>query len=151
MDWSVNFDLNAGIFVLKIRGVMTLEGAKACSEGYRNLPEYSPDLKQILDGSEVTDVDMDFEQMKQVVMAIRRLEGDSPQKLTGVVFAPGDALFGMARMYSQLRLSLVGGPFEVARTREGVVAALGVDRSTVYKLCGWTEPTLTATEQETLT
>ncbi|MCV6597446.1 MAG: hypothetical protein OIF40_10240, partial [Mangrovicoccus sp.] len=101
-------------------------------------PDYAEkDQFAIVDLSAVTQVGFGFRQMLGFVewaKSTRKIDGPYNP---GAVLAPGDAVFGMLRMYDQLGQNTLGYALNICRSREELARALGRSMTDLNRLCGW--------------
>ena len=120
------FDISRNLLLTTWRGrVVGADAVSAYFEIYA-LAEYAPQMVEIADMSEVTDMEISVDDMRRVIDTRHRLFGASRTKVA--VIAPDDLHFGMARMfraYSELAGAQIVVPFR--SRKEATVWAVSPD------------------------
>ncbi|ASP19355.1 hypothetical protein ANTHELSMS3_00636 [Antarctobacter heliothermus] len=93
---------------------------------YMDDPDYRLGRTELIDMSDATAMELNFEQVNTILMGVgRAIPKDTPPIRT-VILAPSDVAFGLARMYQSL--ADYSGLLEVSvhRTEAGALSELGL-------------------------
>lgn len=113
-------------------------------EQYVADPLYATCNTQVIDLSELTTIDADFRQVMSFVhRVIGKYERDD-RVVRGIMYAPDDVQFGMARMYGSLAGATQRLQIEIFRERQEVARALG---STIDDIWNTSAPAVTVTSR----
>jgi hypothetical protein len=119
------YDATRGIVFARGTGVLVDDDVSSYVRGVLQDPEVRQGAWQLLDCTDVTAVDVTPACVRRIAASMN-LQGE---KLAGsrlAILAPGDAAYGMGRMYQALR---DGGPGEVQVFRERAEAEAWLDPS----------------------
>ena len=86
--------------------------------------DFRPMDDQLADLSEVTEIDIDFDQMRNVLRNVNTVYQPFPTPTRISFYAPSDLTFGMARMFQQLAEQQEGANAFVSRTQAEALACL---------------------------
>lgn len=132
MEILVYKDTRNKVVIVRLSGVVNIGN---CSNIYNRLLEVSPGHlapNVLYDLARVTDIDLTFDQMSELVGLRRQYYSQSINARIGI-WAPSDMTFGMSRMYSSLIEQFKGVRTGVFRCQQGVSRYLEVPVAELFE------------------
>lgn len=111
--------------LIEYHGVLTASEVIADFAAYRRNALFRPGLPELADLSRLTDVDLDYSQMRRLVSHVNRTYSASKTRTLISFFAPEDVPFGMARMFEMVADGQSGVRAQVHRSEADALAYLG--------------------------
>lgn len=101
---------------------------------YMDDPDYRLGRTELIDMSDATALELNFEQVKTILMGVGRAIPKGTPPIRTVLLAPGDVAFGLARMYQSL--ADYSGLLEVSvhRTETDALSALDLPYPSVQAM-----------------
>ncbi|WP_417211469.1 hypothetical protein [Antarctobacter sp.] len=132
ISYCISQDLN--VLYARYFGQMRAEQFADIYRVYLDDPDYLLGRPELIDMSEASAMELDFEQVRTILMGVGRAIPEGTPPIRTVLLAPGDVAFGLARMYQSL--ADYSGLLEVSahRTEAGALAALDLPFASVGEM-----------------
>lgn len=117
------YKIKDGVVVSRTSGKFTFDEAKDFRTKLAADPAYNPESPHLIDFSEVEDVDLTFEEIRQLAFA-----DPFGNRARRAIVAPGNHAYGIARMYEAL-VRAGGSPLEVFRDIKAARKWLGLQQT----------------------
>jgi hypothetical protein len=132
ISYQISTDLD--LVYARWEGRVTFDDILWNLETYVSDPAYRPGRPELIDATEIEEVDVDFARARAILRLVNHQNPSVAVSTHTVLLVPGDTVFGLGRMFQQLAELAEGIQVDVFRDEAEALAALALPCDTVETL-----------------